>query len=165
MAAISAAFRSRPSIGTPTLSDQIFEIIALIFSAVYFGATLYITLVEHPAFLACPTEVALAHWRRSVRMSPRYAASALIAASAALFYSKAVLRSPWTWGSLLLLAVLPFTNLLLLPIQLSLATSDPDSSSIASQKQLKRWGQRHAVRTGLGGGAFVLFLLAALKAI
>lgn len=65
------------------------EVTALIFSAIYFGATAYITLVEHPARLACSPEVALV---QCVKSTPRYAASALIAAAAALVHSKAGTR-------------------------------------------------------------------------
>ncbi len=101
------------------------ETTALIFSAVYFGSTVYITLVEQPARLACAPEVALAQWAQSVKSTPRYAASALIAAGAALIHSKVALVSPWTWGSILLLTVLQFTVVALLQIQRQLA--EPNS--------------------------------------
>ena len=75
---------------------QILEIIAIISGAVYFGSTIYVALVELPASMACSSAVALAHWTHSVKLTPRYAASALVAAVAALLYGKAALASPWT---------------------------------------------------------------------
>ena len=140
------------------------ETTALIFSAVYFGSTAYITLVEHPARLACSPEVALAQWAQSVKSTPRYAASALIAATAALVHSKAALSSPWTWGSILLLTVLPFTVVTLFPIQRQLAEPNSLLEPIQAIAKLREWGTRHSVRACLGIGAFALFVWAALNA-
>ena len=140
------------------------EVTALLFSAIYFGATAYITLVEHPARLACSPEVALTQWAQSVKSTPRYAASALIAAAAALVHSKATLASPWTWGSILLLTVLPFTVVALLPIQRHLAEPNPRLEHIKTIAKLRDWGIRHSVRTCLGFSAFALFVWAALSA-
>jgi hypothetical protein len=116
------------------------EVTAVIFSAVYLGATAYITLVEHPARLACSPEVALAQWAQSVKSTPRYAASALIAAAAALVHSKAALGSPWTWGSILLLTVLPFTVVALLPIQRQLAEPNLLLEPVQAIPKLRKMG-------------------------
>jgi hypothetical protein len=140
------------------------ETTALIFSAVYFGSTAYITLVEHPARLACSPEVALAQWGQSVKSTPRYAASALISAAAALVHSKFAPASPWTWGSILLLTVLPFTVVALLPIQRQLVEPNLLLERIQATAKLREWGTRHSVRTCLGFGAFALFVWAALSA-
>src|SRR5215471_5205675 len=50
------------------------SMVAIIASALYTGATWYITFVEHPAQLACRTEVALEQWAHSVSKAPRNAA-------------------------------------------------------------------------------------------
>jgi hypothetical protein len=142
----------------------VLEVTALIFSAIYFGATAYITLVEHPARLACSPEVALAQWAQSVKSTPRYAASALISAAAALVHSKAALVSPWTWGSILLLTVLPFTVVALLPIQRQLAERNSLLEPIRAIAKLRDWGTRHSIRTCLGFSAFALFVWVALRA-
>src|ERR1700748_3683258 len=81
------------------------EMSALATCALYFGSTTYIALVEHPGRLACSTEVAWAQWIKSVKLTPRYAASALVAATAALVQGRAAVLSPWTWGSIFLLVV------------------------------------------------------------
>ena len=149
-----------------SLSDpmsNIFEIIALLTGALYFGSTGYITLVEHPSRLALATEVAWSQWVQSVKSTPKYAASALIAAAAALIHGRASLLSPWTWGSVLLLAVLPFTVASLLPIQRRLINPDWPFHSDEVRRELKAWGNRHLVRTCLGFCAFALFIWAALK--
>jgi len=129
----------------------------------YFGSILYITLVELPARFACSPEVARAQWLQSVRWTPRYAASALVAAAAALIRGKVALSSPWTWGSILLLSVVPFAVVRLLPIQRRLSILDRSVDPVETGTQLKQWGWRHAVRTCCAIAAFVLFLWAALK--
>jgi hypothetical protein len=140
------------------------EMITLLCCAVYFGSTLYVTLVEHPARLACSTEVAWAQWLQSVKATPRYAASALAAAATALILGKGALLSPWTWGTILLLAVVPFSVLALLPIQRRLTEPGWSSATAQTRTELEQWGRRHAIRTCLGFAAFVSFLGAIVKA-
>ena len=143
--------------------SKLLEIIALISCSVYFGSTLYVTLVEHPARLACCAEVAWAQWVQSVKRTPRYAASALVAAAAALIHSRASFRSQWTWGSVFLLALLPFTVVWLFPIQRRLTEPGWPFEAIEARAKLEEWGRRHSIRALLGACAFALFLWAALK--
>jgi hypothetical protein len=145
------------------MMPKTFESLALLFCAIYLGSTAYISLIEQPARLACPPSVALAHWTQSIRLTPRYAASALLAALAALLSAKASLTSPWTWGGLLLLSVVPFTVIALLPIQRLLTASDWNADSSSTRKKLTQWDRRHSARTLLGLCAFILFLWAALQ--
>jgi hypothetical protein len=144
--------------------SNIFEMIALVACALYFGSTAYITLVEHPSRLASSTEVAWSQWVQIVKSTPKYAASALVAAAAALIHGRMALRSPWTWGSVLLLAVLPFTVVSLLPIQRRLTNPDWPLQSDETRRELEKWGTCHLVRTCLGFCSLTLFLWAALKA-
>jgi hypothetical protein len=44
---------------------MLIQALAILATALFTGAAVYVTFVEHPARLACPTEVALAQWRRS----------------------------------------------------------------------------------------------------
>jgi hypothetical protein len=73
------------------------------------------------------------------------------------------LSSPWRWGSILLLSVVPFAVVRLLPIQRRLSILDRSVDPVETGTQLKQWGWRHAVRTCCAIAAFVLFLWAALK--
>lgn len=143
---------------------KIFEFIALDASAFYFGSTAYITVVEHSAHQACSMEVALAHWRHSTKLTPRYAAAAIIAACAALVCGKWAPSSPWTWGTILLLSVLPVTVAFILPIQIRLAQINQEASPTDTRKLLRQWDRLHGLRTLLGACAFTLFLWATLNA-
>ena len=46
---------------------MIFDILTLLFTTLFFGASLYVSVVEQPARLACKTEAALAQWRPSFK--------------------------------------------------------------------------------------------------
>ncbi len=67
-------------------------------------------------------------------------------------------------GSILLLAVPPFTVTALLPIQRRLTESGQTFSPVEAHEMLERWGRLHSVRTCLGLCAFTPFLWQALKA-
>ena len=139
------------------------EFVAVVACAAYFGATSYVTLVEHPARLACATEVAWAQWAQSVRRTPRYAALALVAAAAGLIQGRLAVGSQWTWGSIILLAVVPFTVVAMLPTQRRLTAPTWDPASVETRTMLEQWGRRHAVRGWLGLAALTLFLWAAFS--
>lgn len=140
----------------------VLEASALFFGAVYFGSTTYITLVEAPGRLAAAPDFAITHWKYCMLATPRYAASALLAAFAGLFIGKGHLSSPWTLGGVLLLLVLPITALTLVPLQRDLASSSKISETEAIRKSVKRWSIFHGLRTFLGCASYLLFLRGAL---
>lgn len=136
-------------------------LIAILATMFYSGAAAYIAFVEHPARLACSTETAWAQWRQSVGRTPRYAASALVAAAGGLIQGRLAPSSLWTWGALLLLGIVPFTVGAMLPSQGRLTAATWDPAQPDTRPLLERWGRQHAVRLWLGVVALVVFLLAA----
>ena len=139
---------------------EILPSIALFAAGGYWGAAAYVALVEHPARLACPTDAALAQWTESLPRTPRYAALALVAAAAALMHGRAAIDSPWTWGAVLLLAVLPWTVVAMLPAQRRLTDSRRNMAALETRPALEQWGRRHLVRVLFGVVAFALFVWA-----
>jgi hypothetical protein len=137
------------------------ELLALVASAAYVGAAGYVALVEQPSRLACADEIAWRQWVQSVKRTPRYAASALIAAGAGLIHGRLALASFWTWGSVLLLAIVPFTLLTMLPAQRRLTAGDWNPASGETRAMLTQWGRQHVVRSLLGLAALFLFFWAA----
>jgi uncharacterized membrane protein len=65
----------------------------------------------------------------------------------------------WLAGGVLILAVIPFTLIVILPTNKKLLDPSLDRSSDAARQLLTRWGRLHAVRTVLSMGAFAVFLL------
>jgi len=144
--------------GGATLSwndPVLLEALATIFAGLFAGASVYITLVEHPARMECGTEVATTQfapsYRRASWMQASLAASGFMTALGASFqkYSAPVLVA-----GLLLGAVIPFTLLVVLPTNQRLLSPELDRSSPEAAGLLAKWGRLHAVRTVLGMVAF-----------
>jgi hypothetical protein len=135
-------------------------IIASIGSGLFAGAAIYINLVEHPARLACGTELAVKEF------GPSYHRATIMQASLAITGSLAGLITGWQrsdWitvlAGVLLGAVVPFTLLAILPTNRRLLDPGLDARSADAAALLQRWGHLHAVRSLLAVAAFVLFLL------
>jgi hypothetical protein len=62
-----------------------------------------------------------------------------------------------------LVANWPFTLLFIMPTNLRLMATAPESADVATRALLERWGRLHAVRSVLGAIATLLFLLAAFR--
>jgi membrane protein YdbS with pleckstrin-like domain len=135
------------------------ELVATFTSGIFFGAALYINLVEQPARVSCGVPLAVTEWR------PSYKRGTLMQASLALVGSVAALLAWWLqggagWliGGSLFVLVVPFTLIVILPTNNRLETQDLDIRSEEAGRLLRRWGKLHAVRTILSGIAFLVFL-------
>jgi uncharacterized membrane protein len=136
------------------------EIVATLASGIFAGAAVYINLVEQPARLSCGVEQAVTEWR------PSYKRGTVMQAPLAVIGSLAALLSWWfdrdlAWliGGLLLLLIIPFTLVVILPINKRLESRELDLRSEEAGYLLRRWGRLHAVRSILSTVAFVMFLL------
>ena len=125
------------------------------------GAALYINLVEHPARMSCGVEVALREW------APSYERAAAMQASLAVLGGVSgvlawALRGGLGYlvGALLLLAVVPFTLLVVFPTNKRLLELHARGQIGKAYELLKRWNALHAVRSALSLAAFVFMLFA-----
>ena len=66
----------------------------------------------------------------------------------------------WLAGALLMLANWPFTLVAIMPTNRALNAIAPASAGQDVRLLVERWGRLHAVRTGLGLAATLLFLIA-----
>jgi anthrone oxygenase-like protein len=136
---------------------MILETIALLCTGAFTGAALYVSLVEHPARVACGTAVAIAQFGPSDgRAAVMQATLAVVGGLAGV---AAWARRHGTLGlaaALLLLAVIPFTLVLIRPTTSQLLDPALDPGAGRAVSLLGRWGRPHAVRTILGALAFVL---------
>lgn len=132
--------------------------LALVVAALFTGACLYVSLVEHPARIEAGEEAGLAQWKPSAaRARLMQAALSMLGTVLAFIVWWRSLNQLWLIGALLLLANLPFTLLVILKVNRALEAAAPGADVRAL---LMRWGRLHAVRTLLGLAA-VLTLLAA----
>jgi uncharacterized membrane protein len=136
-----------------------FGILALTVAALFTGAAVYVSFVEHPARSVLDDRAQLAEWK------PSYASGAVMQASLAAigfvlgglaWHATGELR--WLVGGLILLAGWPYTLLVILPTNKALLAMSPSDAGPASRALLDRWGRLHAVRTALGVASTAVFV-------
>jgi uncharacterized membrane protein len=137
-----------------------FEFTATLSAGLFSGAALYINLVEHPARMECGTALAATvfgpSYRRATIVQVFLAAVSFLAAIGAWVSTSAL---AWLAGGVLILAVIPFTLIVILPTNKKLLDPSLDRSSDAARQLLIRWGRLRAVRTVLSMAAFAVFSL------
>lgn len=130
---------------------MIYGLLALVIAALFAGAAGYITLAEHPARMLLPTGPLLTQWK------PSYARGFTMQATLAVLGGVAGVAAWWVtremWflvAALVLIANWPYTLLVIMPVNHRLNATDPSIANDDTRRDLIRWGQLHAVRTGLG---------------
>jgi Domain of unknown function (DUF1772) len=138
--------------------------LSLVFAAacagIFCGASLYVNIVEHPARMSCGTDFAVREF------APSYKRAAVMQAALALAGSLFGLAAAWrlrdtivALGAVSLGAVIPFTLVVILPINRRLLDLGLDRNAPPARALLERWNKLHAVRSVLSAVAFALFLL------
>ncbi len=138
--------------------------LALIAAALFTGAAVYVNVAEQPARLALDDRALLAEWKPAYKRGfAMQAPLALIGFVLGAFAAFAL--SDWRWlaGALVLLANWPFTLVAILPTNKLLMEIPPQSAGPKSRELIEKWGRWHAVRSGFGAVATVLFLWASLQ--
>jgi Domain of unknown function (DUF1772) len=138
---------------------QIAEFLAVLACALFAGAAIYITFIEHPARMQCGVEIAATEfapsYRRATVMQATCAAVGLTSSVAAWIYGAGFW---WIVAGVLLGSVIPFTLIAILPTNKRLLSPTLDRRSAEAKRLLARWGKLHAVRSVLSGLALLLFL-------
>ena len=139
-------------------------LIALIAIALFTGAALGVSVAEHPARMRLDDRAALAQWKSSyANATPMQAGLALLA----------LLIGLWSWwkigddwllaGALLIGANLPFTLLMIMPVNRRLKAIPIEAAGPESRELLVRWGRLHDIRTLLGIAALAACFLAFIQ--
>lgn len=141
---------------------DILEVVAVLASTLFAGASVYINLVEHPARLSCGTEIAARQW------APSYKRATVMQVSLAIFatvagVARGIVAGGMVWfvAAALIFAVIPFTVIVVLPTNNRLLAPGRDPASAETRRLLELWGRLHAVRSVLSLSASVLFIIAA----
>jgi hypothetical protein len=138
--------------------------VALVIAAVFAGAALYVSVVEHPARLGLDDRALLAQWKpaykRGAAMQAPLAAIGFLLGLLAWWQS-----GHWLWlvGAVVLVANWPYTLLVIRPVNNRLLATAPEAAGPDSRRSLQHWARLHAVRTGLGFAATLVFLMASLR--
>ena len=140
---------------------ELIGLVATLAASLFAGAAIYINLVEHPARLACGTELAARQFAPSYKRATVMQVSlALVATLAGLTQWLYGAGAAWLAGALLIFAVIPFTLIVILPTNNKLLEPGRDKASEETRWLLERWGRLHAVRSLLSLAATVTYLRA-----
>ena len=133
--------------------------LATLACALFAGAAVYITFVEHPARLSCGTEIAARQWAPSYKRATVMQASlAALATLAGITVWLAGAGVAWLIGALCIASVIPFTLVVILPTNKRLLEPGRDLGSAQTRQLLEAWGRLHAVRSLLSVAATIVFL-------
>jgi hypothetical protein len=123
------------------------------------GASIYISLVEHPARLSIDTKSAALQWapsyKRATYMQASLALISLLAGASTWLLSGGL---AWLVAAILIGLVIPFTFLVIMPTNHELLTPGRDLSSPDTRRLLERWGRLHWVRSLLSLCASAVYL-------
>jgi len=137
--------------------------LALLLSALFAGAALYVSFVEHPARATLDDRAALSEWQ------PSYKRGAVMQGGLAMVAFLAGLAAWWQsghWifalGALFQILPWPWTLLVIMPTNRALLKMAPEQAGPQSRVLLEQWGRLHAMRTILGCAAALAFLAGCL---
>jgi Domain of unknown function (DUF1772) len=135
------------------------ELIATLCCGVFFGAALYISLVQHPVALETGNEFATRFFRPMYRRAALFQVSlALIGCASAIAAWLSGGGHLWLAASILIGSVVPFTLIVIKPVNDALLQNRDAASEVGAL--LTRWGHLHWARTIASGLAFLTCLVA-----
>ena len=139
-------------------------LLALVIAAAFTGAAIYINVAEHPARLGLSVGSLLTQWKPSYARG--FAMQASLAVLGGMLGALAWWKTGdglWLAGAVVLVSNWPYTLLGIMPTNRQLLATAPESADAVTRSLLQRWGRLHAVRSGLGAVATMLFLVAAFR--
>jgi hypothetical protein len=140
------------------------ELVAVLTCTLFAGAAIYINAVEHPARLSCGTEIAVAQWAPSYKRATVMQASLAVTAAVSGVIRGVLGGGPlWIGAAAIILAVVPFTLIVIRPTNNRLLDPLRDRRSDETRQLLESWGRLHSVRSILGVIASILFIWAAAR--
>lgn len=137
--------------------------LALLTSAVFTGAAVYINLVEQPARLGLDDQALLTEWKPAYKRGTAMQGSlAIVAFLLAVAAWRQTGQIGWIAGGVLMLANWPFTLVAIMPTNRKLMATELAGAGPQSRSLIARWELLHRVRTTLGIAAAVTFLWTSL---
>ena len=139
---------------------MLLEVMATLSAGLFAGAAIYIDLAEQPARKRIDTSAALAEWRPSYKraavVQPLLAGVGFLSAVAAWLLGGSVW---WLVGAVLLVAVIPYTLIVVFPTNNKLLDPAIDKNPDMARRLLIRWGRLHTVRSIMSVATFLVFML------
>jgi hypothetical protein len=144
---------------------MVFELLTLICASFFASAAAYVSFVEHPARLACGTQIAMAEWRPSYKRAAPIQVTLVVVGTLSAIVACATGQGVMVLaGGLLLALMVPYTLIVVMPTNRELLNpSRPADAS--SGRLLEKWGRLHMVRTVSGLIAVVIIALDLLQKV
>lgn len=143
----------------------VLQFIAVLSSAIFAGAAIYINIAEHPARMGCDTKTAVTVWapsyKRAYVMQASLAVLGFLSGIAIWLLSGGIM---WLIAAIFIGAVIPFTFIIIMPTNQKLLAPERDQNSAETRELLVKWGKLHAVRSILSFIALVIYVTLLLKA-
>ena len=137
---------------------EVTKLLATFCCGVFFGAALYISLVQHPAALEMGNEFAARFFRPMYRRAAGLQASlALVGCASAIWAWLSGAGALWLAVAVVIGSVIPFTLIVIKPVNDALLQNRNAALEVAAL--LTRWGYLHRARTVASGLAFLLCLV------
>lgn len=137
-------------------------LLALVIAALFAGAAIYVSLVEHPARLDLAANMLLRQWKTSYQRGT-IMQGGLAAIGGVLGLVAWWMEPDWRLliGALVLLANWPYTMFVIMPVNKRLMETPEDAANEDTRALLQRWGRLHGVRSLLGALSSMFLLSAA----
>ncbi len=140
------------------------EFFALFLCGTFFGAAVYISIAQHPATMKAGMPFAAKFFPPMYGLAaPMQIASAVggtLAGVAQWFLGGSIL---WIVGAVLLLFVIPYTVLVLKPINDQLLDANSERTDSEIESLLNQWAPRHWIRSIASGLSFAIYLWASIS--
>ena len=137
---------------------EFIKLLATFCCGVFFGAALYVSLVQHPAALETGNDFAVRFFRPMYRRAAVLQASlALVGCGAAIVAWLSGESYLWLAAAVLLGGLIPFTVIVIKPVNDALLQNRAAPLEVGAL--LTRWGYLHWARTVASGFAFLLCLI------
>lgn len=133
------------------------EILSFVFTGLFAGAALYVSLVEHPARMANTLGIALAEFRPSYKRASVMQVTLAVLGVAGAVGAYLLGRGISTLvAGIVLATVVPYTLIVIMPITRQLQDETRTARTDDTEVLLEKWGKLHNVRTIAGLLALVI---------
>jgi hypothetical protein len=143
---------------------MIFGLLALITSAIFGGAALYVNVAEQPARLHLDDRALLTEWKpaykRGAAMQAPLALAGFVLGLSAWWQSP---HAGFLIGAAAIIAPWPWTLIVIKPTNDALLATDPEKAGPQTRALIVKWGAIHGVRTALAAIATAAFLWACMS--
>ncbi len=144
---------------------QLMEFLAIFFCGAFFGAAVYVSIVQHPAAMKAGVPIAQTFFPLMYGLAaPMQITCALGGTVAGLIQWYLSDDFLWAIGAIFLVMVIPYTLVVLRPINDQLLNPDVQRTTSETENLLKQWASRHWIRSIAGGLSFATYLWASIDA-